>query len=329
MQPSFLFRKFLLQECLDIAFNLLQYSIEYYMLLILKSHNRKGTYMREIIISTESGSDLPENLIQKYDFKVVPMHIVMAGTDYSDGSISVDKIYEYHKETKKIPSTSAVNVGEYHEFFTKIRKDHQNCVIMHLAYSSLASSTYQNCKIALKDFDDIYLIDTKNVSGGCTALLVKAWKIIQAQKNTVTDYQALADEIQSWADKVFCSFIPGNLDYLKAGGRVSNAAYLGATLLQLKPLIEIVNGELMASKKYRGSIEKFVDKYMEEYLAKHNVCRDNLYLMYSKGLSQAALDRMKENAIRYGFKNYEYVMTGCVISCHSGPGAIGLAGCTE
>ena len=148
-------------------------------------------------------------------------------------------------------------------------------------------------------------------------------------KELVTDYKALADEIESWNKKVFCSFIPGNLDYLKAGGRVSHAAYLGATLLRLKPLIEIVDGQLLASKKYRGSIEKFVDTYMEEYLAKHDVSRKCLYLMYSKGLSQVALDRMKENAIRFGFESYEYVMTGCVISCHSGPGAIGLAGCCE
>ena len=80
--------------------------------------------MREIIISTESGSDLPENLVKKYDIKVIPMHIVMDGTSYADGTISVDKIYEYHNETKKIPTTSAVNVGEYIDFFTQIRKEH-------------------------------------------------------------------------------------------------------------------------------------------------------------------------------------------------------------
>ena len=66
--------------------------------------------MREIIITTESGSDLPENLVKKYDIKVIPMHIVMDATSYADGTISVDKIYEYYNETKKIPTTSAVNV---------------------------------------------------------------------------------------------------------------------------------------------------------------------------------------------------------------------------
>ena len=84
--------------------------------------------MREIIISTESGSDLPENLVKKYDIKVIPMHIVMDGTSYADGTISVDKIYEYYNETKKIPTTSAVNVGEYIDFFTQIREEHPDCV---------------------------------------------------------------------------------------------------------------------------------------------------------------------------------------------------------
>ena len=88
--------------------------------------------MREIIISTESGSDLPENLVKKYDIKVIPMHIVMDGTSYADGTISVDKIYEYHNETKKIPTTSAVNVGEYIDFFTQIRKEHPDCVLIRM-----------------------------------------------------------------------------------------------------------------------------------------------------------------------------------------------------
>ena len=144
--------------------------------------------MREIIITTESGSDLPENLVKKYDIKVIPMHIVMDATSYADGTISVDKIYEYYNETKKIPTTSAVNVGEYIDFFNEIRAEHPDCVIMHLAYSSLASSTYQNAEIAIREFEDIYLIDTRNVSGGCTAHLAKAYEIIQAKKDTVKKF---------------------------------------------------------------------------------------------------------------------------------------------
>lgn len=281
--------------------------------------------MKNIIITTESGSDLPNHLAEQYQVKIVPMHIVIEDKSYADGSTPIETVYDYYKTSKKVPSTSAVNVGEYLEFFHKIRENDPDCIIMHMAYSSVASSTYQNAKIAIDTLDDVYLIDTQSVSGGCTAHIAKAYELIQQNRET-TDYQGLADRIQNWSKKVFCSFIPGNLDYLKAGGRVTNAQYLGATLLNLKPLIEIVEGNLIAARKYRGSIEKLVDKYMEDFLNKHPLSRDCLYLMYSKGLSQTALDRMKENALRFGFKKTEYVMTGCVISCHSGPGAIGLAG---
>lgn len=291
-----------------------------------RDDTQKGYVMREIVISTESGSDMPKELTEKYGVYVLPLHVTIDSTPYEDGSIPIDRIYDYYNETKKIPTTSAANVAEYTDFFQRIQTEHPGCVIMHFAYSSLASCTYQNAEIAIRDFEDIYLIDTKNVSGGCTAHIAHCYKLIQERKDSVTDYAALAAELQAEADKVQCFFVPGNLDYLKAGGRVSNAQYLGATLLRLKPLIEMKQGQLIATKKYRGSIEKNVDAYMQDYLDKHDIDRSCLYLMYSKGLSQAALDRMKENAIRFGFKEYEYVMTGCVISCHCGPGAIGIAG---
>ena len=156
---------------------------------------------------------------------------------------------------------------------------------MHLAYSSLASSTYQNAEIAIREFEDIYLIDTRNVSGGCTAHLAKTYEIVQAKKDTVTDYKALADEIESWNKKSLL-FLHSGKSGLSESWRTSVQCCIpGCYTARLKPLIEIVDGQLLASKKYRGSIEKFVDTYMEEYLAKHDVSRKCLYLMYSKGLS--------------------------------------------
>lgn len=282
--------------------------------------------MREILISTESGSDLPENLIKRHNFYVVPMHVIIDDTDYADGTIPVDMVFEHFEKTGKVPSTSAVNVGEYQEFWKKLQEEHPGCVIMHFTYSSKASSTHQAAMIAVKEFRDVYIIDTKQVSGGCTAHMIASWKRVQEVKDTVTDYQALADELQALADKAVCHFIPNKLDYLKAGGRVSNAEYLGATLLNIKPLIEMVDGKLIASRRYRGPIRRFVDQFMEDFTKKYDLRKDCLYLMYGKGLEESVLKRMAENAKRLGFASYEYVMTGCVISCHGGKGAIGLAG---
>jgi DegV family protein with EDD domain len=283
--------------------------------------------MNNIIISTESGSDLPQSLINRYGFRVIPMHVILNDESHPDGQIPIEKIYEYYETTGKVPTTSAVNTSEYQDFFSRLRQEHPGCVIYHLAYSSAASSTYSNCSHAIRDFEDIYLIDTKSVSGGCTAHLVNTWNFIHQQPDAYSDYKAMAEQIQAMADRTVCHFIPGTLEYLKAGGRVSNAQYLGAALLNLKPLIEIdPDGHLITTKKYRGSMERVARRFLNDFTEKYNLKRDCLYLMYSKGLEQAILDYMKEFALMSGFQSCEYVMTGSVISCHSGRGAIGLAG---
>lgn len=288
--------------------------------------------MPEIIISTESGSDLPQKIVDKYDFKVIPMHVIMNMQSYDDGKFPVDKVYDYYEETGKVPSTSAVNDHEYEVFWDDLREKHPDCIIYHFTYSSLASSTHQSASIAVKNYDNIYLIDTLNVSGGCTAHIIASHnfihkRIAEAEKaGNTPDYSAIANECQKLAHRAVCHFIPGTLEYLRAGGRVSNAQYIGATILNLKPLIEIIDGKLIASKKYRGSMAKIVDKFMKEFIEKYRLDKSCLYLMYSKGLADSVLARMAENAKNFGFKSFEYVMTGCVISCHGGKGAIGLAG---
>ncbi len=291
--------------------------------------------MREVIISTESGSDLPQNLIEKYDFKVIPMHVIMNMESFEDGSFPVERVYEYYEETGKVPSTSAVNDHEYEVFWTKLREEHPDSVIYHFTYSSLASSTHQSACIAVKQFQDIYIIDTLNVSGGCTAHMVDSYKRIHKRLEEAEstgkepDYEAIAAECQKNASRAVCHFIPGTLEYLRAGGRVSNAQYIGATILNLKPLIEMIDGKLIATKKYRGSIPKICSKFMNDFVEKYKLDKGCLYLMYSKGLAEATLKAMAEKAMEFGFRSFEYVMTGCVISCHGGKGAIGLAGILE
>src|SRR5690625_2607677 len=119
-------------------------------------------YMKRIILTTESGADLPENIAEKHGVQVIPMHVIMDGKDYLDGSLPVEDIYGYHERTKKIPSTTATNAHEYEHFFKKIKADYPECVIIHIGYTSKASSSFQNAIIATEEMDDIILIDALN-----------------------------------------------------------------------------------------------------------------------------------------------------------------------
>ena len=137
--------------------------------------------MRRIILSTESGADLPGDLAEKYDIQVVPMHIIMDGKDYLDGSLPVQDIYDYYRRTKKIPSTTSTNAHEYQEFFATIKENFPDCIMIHIGYTSKASSSFQNAVIAAEEFEDIFLIDALNVTGGLAAIVLYAADLLEKE----------------------------------------------------------------------------------------------------------------------------------------------------
>jgi len=256
--------------------------------------------VKKIIILAESGADIPLDLATLHNIQVIPMHVIMGDSSYLDGSIPVTEVYDYYKKTKKIPSTSATNPEEFHLLFKKIKDENPGCIILHIGYTSKASCAYQNALIASEGMEDIYHVDSLNVTGG--------------------------QEIQDYVARARVSFIPGDLAYLRAGGRVSNAAYLGGTLLLIKPLIEIVDGKLISTQKFRGKMVSVADKYMKEYIKRYNFDKEQLYLIYSLGLDESIKHNMEGIAKEEGFRKIIWIQAGCVITSHSGPGAIGIAG---
>jgi DegV family protein with EDD domain len=280
--------------------------------------------MKKYIIVTESGADLPLDLANLNQINVLPMHVVMEDIDYKDGFISVTDVYDYYKRTKKIPKTSGVCPNEYQCLFQKISEENPDCIILHISYSSKASCTYQNAHIASDDMENIYHVDSLNVSGGEAAIVLKAVGLIKKHPDIQIDN--LIKEIESFVARARVSFIPGKLEYLRSGGRLSNSGYFGASILQLKPLIEILDGKLVATKRFRGAMSQIVEKYLNEYIDRYNMNKDQLYLIYSLGLEDCIKLRMEEIAKGKGFKKIIWIQTGCVISTHSGPGAVGIAG---
>ncbi len=280
--------------------------------------------MKGIILSTESGADLPEELAEKHAVQVVPMHVIMDGKDYLDGSLPVQDIYDYYDRTKKIPSTTATNAHEYHNFFTKIKSDYPDCIIIHIGYTSKASASFQSAVIASEDFDDLYLIDALNVTGGLAAIVIHAATLLENEPAIEPD--RLVERIEAIIPKSRLAFVPGSLEFLRAGGRVSNVAYLGGALLKLKPRIELIDGKLVSTKKYRGKMSGVAEKLLHDYLNQFDIDREQLYFQYSIGLDESIKLRVEEIAKEYGFKNIKWMQAGAMISTHAGPGGFGIAG---
>lgn len=280
--------------------------------------------MKKYYIVTETGGDLMQADIERYGVEVVPMHVQMEGESRDDGAFPVTEIFEIYRRTKVLPKTSATNPHEYKETFDRIMSQNPDAQIIHLAYSAITTASYHNAVLAAEGMDNVTHIDTKMVTGGLRAIVVKMAEFVE--KNPDATLQQIKEYADELVNKCELAFFPGDLEYLKAGGRVSNAAYLVASMLNLKPLIEMIDGKLVGTKKYRGSNDRVFVKFLDEYLSYNNFEKDSFFMVYSPGLTDAVKKQLEEVAAKQGYKEITWVPTGCVIATHAGPGAFGVGG---
>lgn len=170
-------------------------------------------------------------------------------------------------------------------------------------------------------------VDTKQVSAGQAADVIETAKLLWEKPDIAVE--ELASKAEEIAQKVKMCFVTETLDYLKAGGRVSNTNALIGNLLHIHPCIRIEEGKLMASEKYRGSMEKIAPKLIRSHMEKYSLKKEKLYLLCSPGLSAEAKDAAYREACGCGFKKIIWIRTGGVITSHAGPGCFGVVGIEE
>ena len=279
--------------------------------------------MNPILLVAETGSDLTPELAAEYGVTLVPMHVSFGGQTRDDGAFPVSEMFEHYAKTRDLPRTSGCTPHDFEVVFDRLQSEHPGVPILHLAYSACTTCSMQSAIIASEDREGIAIVDTKQVSAAQAAVVIAVADYLAANPETTLEQAAAkAEEI---AKTVRMGFFPGDLDYLRAGGRVSNAAYLGAKLLSLNPLIEILDGKLLSTKKYRGSMAKVVTKLVDDYTENLDPSRP-LYLIYGEGLNEKIRLDAERFAKDKGFAQVSWVQTGCVIAAHSGPGSFGIVG---
>lgn len=283
--------------------------------------------MSKIILVAESGSDITREYAERYNIQVVPMHVNFDDETFDDGTFPVQKIVDYYKTTGKLPKTSGSVPEDFVKTFDEIHAKWPEAHILYIAYSAVTTVSYQSALIAAEDRDYVTCIDTKQVSVGQAAVVVQVAEYLE-QHPEATIEEAAA-ETEKWIEKAKMCFMPDNLEFLRAGGRVSNAAYLGAMILNLHPCIEIIDGKLTATKKYRGKIKKVAEQMIREYAENYKLGRDFLWIIYTIGLTDEIRGIIEQIAIDCGFKELRWVQAHGVITTHGGPAAFGIAGFSE
>jgi len=281
--------------------------------------------MSQIILVAETGSDITAEIAQRYGIEIIPMHVTFDDTTLDDGTFPAQQIVDYYKSTGKLPRTSGSTPDDFIPVFDRIHAQHPDAQILYLAYSAITTCSYQSGVIAAEDRDYITLIDTRQVSVGQAAVVVELAKRLQADPDmTMAQAVEIANDL---IDRANMCFLPENLDFLRAGGRVSNAVALGSRILSLHPTIEILGGKLTATKKYRGKMEKVAPQLIRDYAEAYDLDRNTpLWIIYTVGLSDEVKQAVQKAADECGFKELEWVLAHGVITTHGGPAAIGMAG---
>ncbi|MCI6888107.1 MAG: DegV family EDD domain-containing protein [Lachnospiraceae bacterium] len=283
--------------------------------------------MTPIILVAETGSDITPELASRYGIYIVPMHVSFDNETFDDGTFPAEQICSYYRQTGKLPKTSGSTPEDFEKAFDEIHAKYPEAQILYLAYSAVTTCSYQSALIAAEDRDYVTAIDTKQVSVGQAAVVVAAARALR-EKPQMTLEEAIAGVEEAIAHAKMC-FLPDNLEFLRAGGRVSNVAYLGSRILSLHPCIEILDGKLIATRKYRGKMEKVAAQLVYDYAEKYKLKKDCLWLVYTAGLQEEVRRSVERAATECGFEKLQWIQAGGVITTHGGPAAFGLAGMSQ
>ena len=168
----------------------------------------------KIIIGSDSTSDLSLELIEKYDVKIVPLKVNLGESEFIDGvNIDPDKIYAHYEKTGELPKTAAPNISDFHSFFEE-HTSGGNAIIF-FTISSDMSSTYNNARLAASSFDNVYVIDTRNLSTGGGLLVIAAAEMAESGMPA----SEIAKKCEELVYRVDASFVIDNLEFLHKGGR--------------------------------------------------------------------------------------------------------------
>ncbi|MCQ2792083.1 MAG: DegV family protein [Bacilli bacterium] len=275
----------------------------------------------KIAISAESTIDLSKELLQEFDIHVIPFTIMFGEEVKNDDQVTNQQLFDYVKQTKQLPKTSAVNQFQYEEYFEKLLTNYE--AVIHFSLSGDMSSTYHNALIAAKKFEGkVIVVDSRSLSTGIALSAIYARGL--ARQNL--SLEEIVKKVKERIPHVQASFVIQSVDYLYKGGRCSKVAMLGANLFHICPQIIVKDGKMDAGQKFRGKYFDVVSQYVDETLKEFNHPNlDYVFITYpSLDDENNIVNMIKEKLYQKGFKRIMVTTAGSTVACHCGPNTIGI-----
>ena len=277
--------------------------------------------MSKVKIISDSTCDLSEELLIQYNIAVLPHPIVRDGELLQDNvSITPDDIYAHYERTGRLCTTSAPNAYDYEQFWRPWLDEGYE--IVHFTISSEMSTAYNQAMLAAEETGHVYPVDSRTLSTGIGLLVLEACDLREQGLSA----EKIAEKVREDADKCQASFLVDVIEYLWKGGRCSSVAAIGANLLKLKPRIDVQNGKMLSTKKYRGKTTKCFAAYADDLLkGKDNIRQNRIFITHS-GIDEDIIQLVQDKIRQWqpGVEHIYVTRAGGTISCHCGPGTLGI-----
>ena len=278
-------------------------------------------FMDKIRIITDSGSDIIDS--KRDNVTVLPMSIAFGDEVFYDGvTLSHSEFYMKLIESDELPKTSLIAPASFADAFEEAKNAGEKVIA--ITISGGLSGTYQSAVLAAEDYDDVYVVDSMNVTIGERILVEYALKLIDEGK----DIEDIVNELESAKKRICVLGLLDTLEYLKKGGRVSSSVAFVGDVLRIKPVVTVDGeGKVAMLGKARGS--KNGNNFLISEIEKVNgVDFDMPYFLGYTGLNDTLLKKyVKDSEHIWGPYTEELPVCsiGATIGTHVGPNAIAVA----
>lgn len=283
--------------------------------------------MKEFVIVTDTTTDLPRDYVEKHHLYMMSLPYTLEGTSYTwEKPMPVKDFYDKMR-AGSLPTTSQANPEEAALLYESILKGN-DVDILHIAFSSGLSGSFNSCRIAAADVCEKYpdhrivVVDSLAATLGQGLLVYKAVQLKEAGKSL--------DEVAAWVEEnkyhLVHNFTVDDLFHLHRGGRLSKTAAIVGTMINLKPVLHVDDeGHLVMLSKVRGRKKSLIGLVdcMEKQLGDWKDKNDIIFISHGDCPEDAQFvaDLIKE---RFGYENFMIDYIGATIGAHSGPGTVAL-----
>lgn len=274
-------------------------------------------------IISDSTCDLSQELLEKYDVSILPLHILLGDKECEDGiNITPDEIYRWSDENKTTPKTSAPSMERAIELLKPYVEQNREVVCFSISSDmSTSGNVMRLAAVELEAENLVTVVDSENLSTGIGLLVIEA-AILAKDGRSAGEIVQRMEELKPL---VRASFVVDTLTYLYRGGRCSGLAAMAGGVLKLHPRIVVEGGKMKPGKKYRGKIQSAITSYVKDMEADLKSARKDRVFITHSGCEEETIESVRAYLKELNvFDEILVTRAGGVISSHCGPGTLGV-----